>query len=284
MARFVAQVPVRWTDQDAYRHVNHAKAVTLLEEARVAMIFDAAAAEGVGSFAAGLLVVGLHVDYRRQIPYRSDGLRVSMAIEEVRAASFRITYEMHDGPAEADAGRRPGVDPDGHARPRRRAAAPARPPDERDVPRPLDGGMSSLHVPDPDDRGDLGTFVGRVVRLDQTAVVRLRAAAAGPGDGVGGHALRRARHPHRARHAGARRRHDLRRRAALGADRGPRRHRRPRRRRAVAGPAPARRRAGPSSTPCPPPSWRGSPSAASPSPGRTPARSGRPRRCWTRPC
>jgi hypothetical protein len=39
--------------------------------------------------------------------------------------------------------------------------------------------MSALHVPDPDDRGDLGTFVGRVVRLDQTAVVRLRAG--GPG-------------------------------------------------------------------------------------------------------
>ena len=39
--------------------------------------------------------------------------------------------------------------------------------------------MSTLHVPDPDDRGDLGTFVGRVVRLDQTAVVRL--CAAGPG-------------------------------------------------------------------------------------------------------
>jgi acyl-CoA thioester hydrolase len=101
--RFVAQVPVRWTDQDAYRHVNHAKAVTLLEEARVAMIFDAATEEGVAGFGPGLLVVVLHVDYRRQIPYRSDGLRVSMAIEEVRAASFRITYEMHDGPAEADA-------------------------------------------------------------------------------------------------------------------------------------------------------------------------------------
>ena len=44
MPRFVAQVPVRWTDQDAYRHVNNAKAVTLLEEARVALIFDEAAA------------------------------------------------------------------------------------------------------------------------------------------------------------------------------------------------------------------------------------------------
>ena len=39
--------------------------------------------------------------------------------------------------------------------------------------------MSSLHVPDPHDRGDLGTFVGRVVRLDQTAVVRLCAARPG---------------------------------------------------------------------------------------------------------
>ena len=39
--------------------------------------------------------------------------------------------------------------------------------------------MSTLHVPDPDDRGDLGAFVGRVVRLDQTAVVRLLASASG---------------------------------------------------------------------------------------------------------
>ena len=49
----------------------------------------------------------------------------SMAIEEVRAASFRITYEMHDGPAGRRRGRRPGLDADGHVRPRRRAPAPA---------------------------------------------------------------------------------------------------------------------------------------------------------------
>jgi len=39
--------------------------------------------------------------------------------------------------------------------------------------------MSTLQVADPDDRGDLGAFVGRVVRLDQTAVVRLLASASG---------------------------------------------------------------------------------------------------------
>jgi hypothetical protein len=39
--------------------------------------------------------------------------------------------------------------------------------------------VSELHVTDPDDRGDLGTFVGRVVRLDQTAAVRLLGSATG---------------------------------------------------------------------------------------------------------
>ena len=37
--------------------------------------------------------------------------------------------------------------------------------------------MSTLLVPDPDDRGDLGTFVGRAVRLDPAATVRLKATA-----------------------------------------------------------------------------------------------------------
>ena len=39
--------------------------------------------------------------------------------------------------------------------------------------------MSALHITDPDDRGDLSTFVGRVVRLDQTATVRLLGSASG---------------------------------------------------------------------------------------------------------
>jgi acyl-CoA thioester hydrolase len=102
VGRFVTTVPLRWTDQDAYRHLNHARAVTLLEEARIALFFDTAATEGVSGFAAGLLVAGLSVDYRRQIPYRSGPLRVAMWVQDVRAASFRIGYEMHDGGDEDD--------------------------------------------------------------------------------------------------------------------------------------------------------------------------------------
>jgi acyl-CoA thioester hydrolase len=102
VAPFVAQVPLRWTDQDSYRHVNHAKAVTLLEEARIQLVFDAAGAEGAPGFASGLLVTELNVGYKRQIPYRSRLLRVTMEVDQVCAASFRICYEMHDGPEEDD--------------------------------------------------------------------------------------------------------------------------------------------------------------------------------------
>lgn len=38
-------------------------------------------------------------------------------------------------------------------------------------------GVTALEIPDTDERSDLGAFVGRVVRLDPVATVRLRAAA-----------------------------------------------------------------------------------------------------------
>lgn len=102
MARFVAQVPLRWTDQDSYRHVNHARAVTLLEEARIDLVFERARADGAATFSDGLLVAGLEVRYKRQIAYRPRPVRVVMWVHDVRAASFTISYEMHDGPDETD--------------------------------------------------------------------------------------------------------------------------------------------------------------------------------------
>lgn len=102
MARFVTEVPLRWTDQDSYRHLNHAKAVTLLEEARIALMFDAAVDSGAPGFRDGLLVAGLAVDYVRQIAYRARRVRVQMWVDQVRAASFTIHYAMHAGPADAD--------------------------------------------------------------------------------------------------------------------------------------------------------------------------------------
>jgi acyl-CoA thioester hydrolase len=87
---------------DPYQHLNHARAVTLLEEARIALFFGRATADGLGGFAAGLLVAGLGVEYRAQVAYRAEPLCVTMTVEAVRAASFTIRYALHDGPAEGD--------------------------------------------------------------------------------------------------------------------------------------------------------------------------------------
>ena len=98
MGCFVTQVPLRWTDQDAYRHLNNASAVTVLEEARIDLLFDRAADDGLRGFADGLLVAELNVAYRRQVSYRAMPLRVAMTVDQTRAASFRIRYALHDGP------------------------------------------------------------------------------------------------------------------------------------------------------------------------------------------
>lgn len=92
--RHVVDVGVRWSDQDAYGHVNHARVVTLLEEARTSLLFDAATRAGVTAFAAGLLVSALEVRYRRPIPWSPTGVRVEMWAQELRAASFRVGYHV----------------------------------------------------------------------------------------------------------------------------------------------------------------------------------------------
>lgn len=99
-APFVARVPLRWTDQDAYRHVNHARIVTLIEEARVALAFTAAGEEGLTGFASGLLVAGLSVEYRRQLPWRAEPLRIEITVRDLRAASFTLDYVLRDGTGE----------------------------------------------------------------------------------------------------------------------------------------------------------------------------------------
>ena len=65
--RYVTQVRVRWSDLDAFRHVNNAKTVTLLEEARVDWLFSEAARHGVDRLTEGIVVARLEIDYKRPI-------------------------------------------------------------------------------------------------------------------------------------------------------------------------------------------------------------------------
>lgn len=89
---FVAEVPLRWSDMDAFGHVNHASTVTLLEEARVQMLFAEAGRRGLSGMAAGMVVARVVVDYHSPVDHRQGPLQVRMSVRDLRAASFAIDY------------------------------------------------------------------------------------------------------------------------------------------------------------------------------------------------
>lgn len=105
MARYVFSCPLRWSDLDAYGHVNNARFLTLYEEARVALMFTLASEEGVTSFGTGVVVSRHEIDYLRPVDYgppppRSSappGVTIEMWVEEIMASRFTLGYELFDG-------------------------------------------------------------------------------------------------------------------------------------------------------------------------------------------
>ncbi|MGI8415729.1 MAG: acyl-CoA thioesterase [Nakamurella sp.] len=89
--RYVTDVWVRWSDLDAFGHVNNAKTVTLLEEARVDWLFVEAAEKGIGRMIDGIVVAKLHLDYKRSIPFGRP-LTISMGVAKLSASSFTVDY------------------------------------------------------------------------------------------------------------------------------------------------------------------------------------------------
>ncbi|MFC4000258.1 acyl-CoA thioesterase [Prauserella oleivorans] len=102
MSEYVTMVRPRWSDMDVFGHVNHANMVTLLEEARIPLLFDEATAEGLGEFAKGIVVVRLAVDYKAPVVVNGTDIRVGITLSELRAASFTLAYRVHNGQSEQD--------------------------------------------------------------------------------------------------------------------------------------------------------------------------------------
>jgi acyl-CoA thioester hydrolase len=96
--RFVYDVALRWSDMDAYGHVNNARFLTIYEEARVAMFFVGARSHGLGSFEEGIVIARHEIDYLRPVDY-GDPVRVEMWISQLRAAAFTVSYELFDNDA-----------------------------------------------------------------------------------------------------------------------------------------------------------------------------------------
>ena len=92
MARFVHEVHMRWSDMDAFRHINNSAYLAYLEQARVAMFFFRQK-----GFSEGTVISRHEIDYLRPIVYHPEPLHLELWIEKVGGARFTVRYEVFDG-------------------------------------------------------------------------------------------------------------------------------------------------------------------------------------------
>ncbi|MBM7368289.1 acyl-CoA thioesterase [Gordonia hydrophobica] len=100
---FVADVPVRWSDMDAFGHINHARMVTLMEEARIQWLLSAG--EEYAPLITSAMIVHVDIRYHAQLRHEDSPIRVGMWITTFRSVDFTIGYEIFS--ATADHGSRP---------------------------------------------------------------------------------------------------------------------------------------------------------------------------------
>jgi acyl-CoA thioester hydrolase len=97
-------IPLRWSDFDAYAHVNNAEMLRLLEEARI-QAFWRPDEGGTGSDTAVLdarpgaemisLIARQEIEYLAPIPYMRAPIDIEMWIGRIGGASLEICYELY---------------------------------------------------------------------------------------------------------------------------------------------------------------------------------------------
>lgn len=88
---FTCELAVRWSDQDLNGHVNNARVVTLIEEARVQadIAWSGSGKAGVG----GRVVRSLKVEFDRAVHYGSD-VRATVWVGHIGRTSYTICHTL----------------------------------------------------------------------------------------------------------------------------------------------------------------------------------------------
>ena len=102
--RLHVDIPLRWSDFDAYAHVNNAEMLRLLEEARI-QAFWRPDAGGEASETAVMdarpgaetiaLIARQEIEYLAPIPYMRAPIDIEMWIGRIGGASLEICYELY---------------------------------------------------------------------------------------------------------------------------------------------------------------------------------------------
>ena len=91
-------VPLRWSDMDAYGHVNNVQFLRLLEDARV-IAFEQWFGQDRSLLREGVVVARHEIEYLAPLDFRHAPISVDIWATKISGASFDLGYEMRD-PAE----------------------------------------------------------------------------------------------------------------------------------------------------------------------------------------
>ena len=109
MARLEVPVLLRWSDLDAYQHVNNAAMLTLLEEARITAFWRApsgdptlwptAVLDAGPAAQMSTLVARQEIEYLKPLGYRRTPVIVEMWLGHLGGASLDVCYDVRDAGA-----------------------------------------------------------------------------------------------------------------------------------------------------------------------------------------
>ncbi len=97
MTRHTFRCPMRWSDMDAFGHVNNVVYLRYLEEARIDMLFTLGEQMGISALREGAVVARLEINYRRPLTYSAKGVDVDVWVSEISTGKFVLAYEVRDG-------------------------------------------------------------------------------------------------------------------------------------------------------------------------------------------
>ncbi|PPI23628.1 4-hydroxybenzoyl-CoA thioesterase [Rathayibacter sp. AY1B1] len=103
--RLHVAIPLRWSDFDAYAHVNNAEMLRLLEEARIQAFWKPDSPQPGGMATAVLdarpgaesisLIARQEIEYLAPIPYMRAPIEVELWIGRIGGASLEVCYELY---------------------------------------------------------------------------------------------------------------------------------------------------------------------------------------------
>lgn len=91
----VVDVPLRWSDMDAYGHVNNVQFLRILEDARI-LAFAQWFGRERSVLGEGILVARHEIEYRAPMEFRIAPMPVAMWVSKLGGASYDVAYEVRD--------------------------------------------------------------------------------------------------------------------------------------------------------------------------------------------